>query len=36
MFNIVVTSTENRRKIWLDVVLRDIDKLFPKNKRVRT
>ncbi len=28
MFNVIVTSTEDQRKKWLDLVHRDIDKIF--------
>ena len=30
MFNVVVTSTENQRKNWLETVRQDMDKFFPK------
>ncbi|PKN51608.1 MAG: NAD(P)H dehydrogenase [Deltaproteobacteria bacterium HGW-Deltaproteobacteria-13] len=30
MFNVVVTSSETRRKKWLDSVTKDINKFFPK------
>jgi NAD(P)H dehydrogenase (quinone) len=30
MFNVMVTSTENKRNNWLNDVKKDIDKLFPK------
>ena len=30
MFNVVVTSTDNQRKNWLEAVRQDMDKFFPK------
>jgi len=30
MFNVVVTSTKNQRKNWLETVRQDMDKFFPK------
>jgi len=32
MFNMVVTSSDERRRKWLDLVFRDMDKLFGKSK----
>jgi hypothetical protein len=31
MFNVVVTSTEDQRKDWLNDVEKDIDTFFPKD-----
>jgi putative NADPH-quinone reductase len=30
MFNVIVTSSEARRKKWLDIVTKDINRFFPK------
>ena len=30
MFNVIVTSTENQRKNWLDYLIKDINKFFPQ------
>lgn len=30
MFNVVVTSTKKRREIWLEFVVKDINKYFPQ------
>ncbi len=35
MFNVIVTSSEDQRKKWLDYVTKDINKFFPRSSAIK-